>query len=78
MRITTSLLALALSAVSFGAQAGVGATQVTSGPTSLVGGVTTVDFDSPTPAGISYSGGNVVSGSSSGVYAAPPGDLGKR
>lgn len=75
MRITTSLLALALAAASFGAQAGVGTTQVTSGPLSLVSGVTTVDFDSLTPAGISYSGGNIVSGNSSGVYAAPPGDL---
>ena len=75
MRTVTTLLALALAAASFGAQAGVGATQVSSGPLTLVAGTTLVDFDSLIPAGISYSGGNIVSGSVSGVNAAPPGDL---
>lgn len=45
------------------------------GQVSALSGVTTVDFDSPTPAGITYTGGDIVSGTIVGEYAAPPDDV---
>jgi len=45
------------------------------GQVSAKSGVTTLDFDNPSS--ISFSGGNVVSGSSASQYAAPPGDITK-
>ena len=52
-----------------------GTTVSGNGQISSKSGVTTLDFDNPSS--ISYSGGNVVSGSISGKYAAPPDDLTK-
>ena len=44
------------------------------GEVSAVSGVTSVDFDNPTPAGITYTGGGIVSGTVNNQYAAPWGD----
>jgi hypothetical protein len=41
------------------------------GEVSALSGVTTVDFDNSTPAGITYTGGGIVSGTTVGQHAAP-------
>ena len=76
MSISKPLLALALAAASFSASAAVDLTtvQITDGLFTPLAGATTVTFDSVIPAGVSYTGGYIATGSVGSEYAAPPGD----
>ncbi|MES2127853.1 MAG: PEP-CTERM sorting domain-containing protein [Pseudomonadota bacterium] len=73
MKLTQLALA-SLALVSLSASAGVdlSSVNISAGPFTPEGLAITVDFDSAIPAGLSYTGGGIVTGSLSGHWAQPP------
>ena len=73
MKLTQLALAsLAFVSLSASAAVDLSTVAITAGPYTPEGTAITVDFDSLIPAGLSYSGGGIVTGSWSGHWAQPP------